>query len=1269
MPPFSMLRAKKAKSRPRTPPSPGSFYSPVRSPAPWAPRPAHPPRSCADSRHPPSAWPESRPCPTDSQALQLDLGPTFESELGEQAQTRRPSEGKGTSGEASGSKPVRPTPGPSTVHEAPRHVPAPIKIPRMHVHAPSVTIERATAGRSPSPSTKPASNPSPNSNLNLNSTPTPTTGSSTSDSVISDSAPEIVTILRAERASAIGFGLTLRPTDLGQLAGFARQDSATLPRDSYAQWSAIAPEPPLSTGAGDDPSFSTSVPPASVPTTASVSIPTPAPSTSVSPASSSKPLSKTNSPLLRRSVSTDEGLAKARPGTIYARPGAEAYALYVMDGIVEGDVPFPPSGAQEKGKEKEDVQDKGKQKEDVQAPSSPLRTRSKTLAECGPRQRSATVDIGFGTSPRTSGSGVASGSRVGSGQVHVHSVSGSNIHPFASSTGGSYAATAHVNAYAGPNIRRARSPSGATTITHPSRPITPPDAFPPDPIGKGLGVGMSTQAQVAGLALQSGSLGLSYFDPPSPLPVTESPRIRTMRLQSAPNASGPSLSSTAAASSKLSKFARSQLDSFSFLGTRGRSVSDTSSTTLPIQQRERGWTVGAPPLSPIAGEGESTPSPGPPVRPARPPSLTLQLDPPAPSSFGSVATGEEPRPLGRGNSGSSTGSGLARVGSRRLRRKRSSPRQGGARVLVSDGLERKTSVSGSHRHASSTSTGTQQPTPTSSNNSPLTSAGLALKQRRETVFPTTPRSFSNESMLESSHRSAAPEFSGFVLDGSLLMPQKSPVVSAARKAHLPIGPRLVGVPTPAAPAVAGTGVSIPAPTPGPSVVPTKPTRSQSKQAQPPSPRLQPKQPPSPAFEPIPVRWRGLTMDAAKWTFSSDQLQNIVSRAIRQSAETSSVRLLSLDVLDQELPTEVERLEQLRDVLQTKYKAQVRRRRLLMRSLTLYIDGHDPPTSRRLMDELEDVGNVCDQLAEDLYLVGDQLAQISRLRDVHSTSALAVALRKINGSYIRARSEVVELQAEKDALEAERDQAWRLAESLERELAEARQASQGESSRVSAARKSSVRQSKLSLRPSVRRSVRSSTSGASMRYHGIAFPRPPTSTHAPLAVADPANTSGEFVPPVPPVPTPGHLSTFEPSRPESISVLPASSYAQSLSPGPGGESYSVLSVPTPSATSHDLHTAQSELLKMLGLSYKEYGFRIRPRSYSDSGSPMSSPPGSPRLPLSASGPRGRLLRSTSDQALRRYSTSADRLIAVRVPATGGVPEDPAAILAALTLPQD
>lgn len=347
-------------------------------------------------------------------------------------------------------------------------------------------------------------------------------------------------------------------------------------------------------------------------------------------------------------------------------------------------------------------------------------------------------------------------------------------------------------------------------------------------------------------------------------------------------------------------------------------------------------------------------------------------------------------------------------------------------------------------------------------------------------------------------------------------------------------------------------------------------------------RSRPTQPASPTFEPVPVRWRGLTMDAAKWTFSSAQLHNIVARAIKHSAESSSVRLLPLDVLDQDLPVEVERLEHLRDVLQTRYKAQVRRRRLLMRSLALYIDGHDPPTSRRLLDDLDDVGAVCDQLAEDLYLVGDQLAQIAHLRDVHHTSALAVALRKINQSYIRARAEVVDLETQvsvgyqlfiylfvqRDVLAAERDEAWLMAESLEREL-------EAGPSRVEAARRSSVRQSKM-IRKSLRRSMRSSTS--SMRYHSIVFPRPPDTLLAP-----------------------------EPSRPESVCVLP----------------------PSPTTPSHDLFVAQSELLNMLGLSYTEYGFKIRPRSYSDSPAP------SPR----------KLVRCLSDQALRRRS---NRLVAVQVP---------------------
>ncbi|KAG8770770.1 hypothetical protein FRC12_004064 [Ceratobasidium sp. 428] len=276
--------------------------------------------------------------------------------------------------------------------------------------------------------------------------------------------------------------------------------------------------------------------------------------------------------------------------------------------------------------------------------------------------------------------------------------------------------------------------------------------------------------------------------------------------------------------------------------------------------------------------------------------------------------------------------------------------------------------------------------------------------------------------------------------------------------------------------------------------------------------------------------------------------HLTSRQASWSQRLWSASLL--DVLDQELLTEFKRLEQLRDVLQIKYKAQVRRRRLLIHSLALYMNGHDPSTSRRLMDKPENASN----LAKGSHPVGDRLAQVSRLR---------------------------ELQVERDTLEAARDQAWMLTKSPERELAEVCQGEQNESSlRVSAACNSSVRQSKSSLHP---RSARSSISGGSMWYHRIVFPRPP-STHAPAAVADSANTSVEFDPPIPPVLIASkRLSTADSS----------SSCAQSLWPGPAGgngESLSVLSVPTPSATSHNLYTAQSELLKMLGLSHTKYSFR-------------------------------------------------------------------------------
>ncbi|CAE6497092.1 unnamed protein product [Rhizoctonia solani] len=1198
MPPFSsMLRTKKGrKSRPRTPPSPGSFYSPAveRSPAPWSRERASSDASRNEPhtlrKAPPSAWASNtlpRPPPRSSsrEGLQLDLGE-------DPSQSRRPSVSTSsprkrpalhTAPESGSSSALSvPEPGPvsgskTLLADAQRRVPTPIKIPRPHVNAPSVTIQRSP---SPTPSARPASNCPSSTSGSISASPGPS----------SESVPEVMSVLRAERASAsmLGLGFTLREsTNRLSAFGSVRMDSATLPVEEESK---VEARNTLRRSTSTDEGLSTSIYPPP---------PVRRPETERQPARPATVyaihrISEVPSPLGAGSFL--DPMATELPSFLpHTRPSSE----YVPPSSV-----FPPGSSFLPGCE----------------PSSPLRQRSQTITTPGER------------------------------------VTGRELYKSAGRQRSASATSPSSKPGPTPNIKRSRSPSGATATTHASRPATPPDAHLPIPtrsknltaLNSASANSVASPGNTAGSAVSapgfsgvsSGSslqlpssstlFSLSQLSTgPSSGTSLDSPLSRTARLASAPNAT-----MMGGAAPILSKFTRQPLgfENFSFLGNRGRSgsASVTGSATSEVAEV--------------------------PTRPARPPSLSLRDDP------------VEAR-LVHSNSGSSTGS--AGFG---LRRKRSSPAAHGherkessagslgsrrkgsdAGIVTVPTIHRTDSSAGSHRTA-----GTQQPTPTSP-----TPALLTLKQRRETVFPTTPRSFSHED----SPVRLVPDLPGFVVDGSLLMPLKSPAPST-RKAHLPIGPKSVSVPTrPEPPAP----VTVPVPTPGPSTAPsTKP-----RPVKPVAPR-QP--PPSPTFEPVPVRWRGLTMDAAKWTFSSSQLHSIVSRAIKQSAETSSVRLLPLDVMDQELPTEIERLEQLRDVLQTKYKAQVRRRRLLMRSLALYIDGHDPPTSKRLLDELEDVGVVCDQLAEDLYLVGDQLSQIARLRDVHHTSALAVALRKINQSYIRARSEVVELQAERTSLEAERDEAWLMAESLERELVESKLHSDDSShsikppssdeSRVSAARRSSVRQSKLSLRRSLRRSARSSTqSASSMRYHSIIFPRPPT-TGPPLidlpAVPPQADTSAEFVPPVPPVNK--HLSSYEPSRPESIGVLPSGVYA--LSPTAAGSE--VVGVTTPSAASHDLYVAQHELLKMLGLSYKEYGFKIRPRSYSD----CESVPGSPEARLSGApssfhrpSSRGKLLRSTSDQALRRHSSTVERVIAVEVPAIGGVPEDPAAILAALTLPQD
>ncbi|KAG8912244.1 hypothetical protein FRC00_004931 [Tulasnella sp. 408] len=376
---------------------------------------------------------------------------------------------------------------------------------------------------------------------------------------------------------------------------------------------------------------------------------------------------------------------------------------------------------------------------------------------------------------------------------------------------------------------------------------------------------------------------------------------------------------------------------------------------------------------------------------------------------------------------------------------------------------------------------------------------------------------------------------------------------------------------------------------------------------------------TPRFESVPIPWKGLTLDAAKWTFTSNQLQEIVSRAIRQSAEASSIRLLAPEVLDHQLPNETYRLELLREDIKARYKFHVRRRRVLLRSLNLYVDGSDPETAKRLADELAESSEACDRLTEELFQVTDQLAQMNQITQRHSSSALSMALRKLNTSFIKAKGETIDLQLNLAMVEAERHEAWAVAESIERELDHYKQKygvaddflasplpnhappsswssrSPG-TSRVSAARKSSVRASKASLRMS-KRSARSSASSG-VRFGPIFPPASSSSGSASGGSRTPSRQlddgSSAKSPGVPPVPS---LKTSRRASDRSFS-----SYSHSHS-----HSRRASIAGTPSTASRAMAQAQSELFEMLGIPHEDIDRQpdTRRRSYSAPSSPTAS----------------------------------------------------------------
>lgn len=60
---------------------------------------------------------------------------------------------------------------------------------------------------------------------------------------------------------------------------------------------------------------------------------------------------------------------------------------------------------------------------------------------------------------------------------------------------------------------------------------------------------------------------------------------------------------------------------------------------------------------------------------------------------------------------------------------------------------------------------------------------------------------------------------------------------------------------------------------------------------------------------------------------------------------------------------------------------------------------------KLTAQLVETITDCDQRLEELFRINDQIAQINKLLEVHSSSALAIALRKVNNksSFIETRA--------------------------------------------------------------------------------------------------------------------------------------------------------------------------------------------------------------------------------------------------------------------------
>lgn len=173
--------------------------------------------------------------------------------------------------------------------------------------------------------------------------------------------------------------------------------------------------------------------------------------------------------------------------------------------------------------------------------------------------------------------------------------------------------------------------------------------------------------------------------------------------------------------------------------------------------------------------------------------------------------------------------------------------------------------------------------------------------------------------------------------------------------------------------------------------------------------------------PEPLPYNHLTLDAAHWTLTSNELQNLVSSAIRQSAKEQLIRLLPPSIIDTRMPEDAARIERSWDTAAARWRFEAHRRNMLLHALSA--SGADSDLLTQLSVTLSNL----DLHAQSLLHAVTHRAQLTAAQDTHRASALAVALRKLNASYARRTRDLDKARAHIAVLRNEVYEAWKHAE--------------------------------------------------------------------------------------------------------------------------------------------------------------------------------------------------------------------------------------------------